>query len=123
MVSSTTAKTSLLARIQRLWAENIAPLLTLGVALLVFAVSVGNGLTREAPAAARSQEQPPAIQTVRSSEPHPSDPSGQPQLHSRRRVTEAAMTSHDLTSAHLLTRRLVKSPPADTNNRPIGDSQ
>ncbi|MEM1240922.1 MAG: hypothetical protein AAGI45_13860 [Cyanobacteria bacterium P01_H01_bin.26] len=114
MVSSTPPKVSLVNRIQRLWAENIAPLLTLGVALLVFAVSVGNGLLQEAPAVNRSQDRQPAVQTVRSSEPR-LDPSG-PQLHHRRRVTEAAMTSHDLTSAHLLTRRLVKSPPADTNN-------
>ena len=112
MVSSTPSKTSLLARIQRLWAENIAPLLTLGVALLVFAVSVGNGLTQEAPTAARSQERPPAVQTGHSS--GQVDPSG-PRLYYRRRVTEAAMTSHDLTSAHFLARRLVKSLPADIN--------
>jgi hypothetical protein len=89
--------------------------LAMGMVVLVLAVNMGNGLTKE-PLTVKTQAEPSATaqqHAVTSQLPQPGQAKA---VFHGQWMTEAAMTSHNLTAAHFLGRSATKKLSTETQD-------
>lgn len=93
----------LLGRVQRWWMDRIANFLALGMVVVILAAGFSN-VPDQTKANATKAKSPPKQQPQVTTPALPMPPQARARLN-HRRLTEAAMTSHNLTAAHFFGHR------------------
>lgn len=102
MSSSIDPEASLLDLIRRLWMARVVKPLTLVImVMLVFATSVGTEAPQTLPLDKANNDAPAAVEKT-AMPPLPLSLQVRSRLLQHKRITEAAMTSHNLTAAYFL---------------------